>query len=68
GLGKCCVAGCTAAVIDEENKTVVIDDVTLHQGDLLSIDGATGRVYAGKVAKQNPTLGGKFSTFMDWVN
>lgn len=68
GLGKCCVAGCTAVVIDEENKTVVIDDVTLHQGDLLSIDGATGRVYAGKVAKQNPTLGGKFSTFMDWVN
>ena len=68
GLGKCCVAGCTAAVIDEENKTVVIDDVTLHQGDLLSIDGATGRVYAGKVAKQNPTLGGKFSTFMEWVN
>lgn len=68
GLGKCCVAGCTAAVIDEENKTVVIDDVTLHQGDLLSIDGATGRVYAGNIAKQNPTLGGKFSTFMEWVN
>ena len=68
GLGKCCVAGCTAAVIDEDNKTVVIDDVTLHQGDLLSIDGATGRVYAGTIAKQNPTLGGKFSTFMEWVN
>mgnify|MGYP002128977933 FL=1 len=68
GLGKCCVAGCTAAVIDEENKTVVIDYGTLHQGDLLSIDGATGRVYAGKVAKQNPTFGGKFSTFMEWVN
>jgi pyruvate,orthophosphate dikinase len=68
GLGKCCVAGCTAAVIDEENKTVVIDDVTLHQGDLLSLDGASGRVYAGTIAKQNPTLGGKFSTFMEWVN
>lgn len=68
GLGKCCVVGCMAATIDEENKTVVIDDVTLHQGDLLSIDGATGRVYTGAITKQNPILDVKFSTFMEWVN
>jgi len=68
GLGKCCVAGCTAAVINEENRTVIIGDIFLHQGDILSIDGATGRVYAGTVPKQNPTLSGDFNTFMSWVN
>ncbi len=68
GLGKCCVAGCTAAVIIEDTRTVIIGDIILHQGDILSIDGATGRVYAGNVPKQNPTLSGDFNTFMGWVN
>jgi pyruvate, orthophosphate dikinase len=68
GLGKCCVAGCTAAVINEDTRTVIIGDIILHQGDILSIDGATGRVYAGNVPKQNPTLSGDFNTFMSWVN
>ena len=45
GMGKCCVCGCSAALIDEEAKTVTIDGKVYGEGDTFSIDGSTGKIY-----------------------
>jgi pyruvate,orthophosphate dikinase len=49
GMGKCCVAGCTALVIDEEKKTLRIGSRTFREGAFLSLDGSTGQVLEGDV-------------------
>ncbi len=48
GMGTCCVAGCGALRVDEEAKTATIGDVVFHEGDWMSIDGSTGKVYDGR--------------------
>ncbi len=65
GMGKCCVVGCSAAVIDEEAKTLKLDGVTYTSDDVISIDGSTGNVYAGNLDKVDPELGGYFKRIMD---
>ncbi len=49
GMGKCCITGCSAAIVDEENKTLTISGKTYHENDTLSIDGSTGEVYKGAI-------------------
>jgi len=49
GMGKTCVCGAEALLVDAANKTVVVGENTLHEGDLLSIDGSTGEVFLGRV-------------------
>ena len=68
GMGKCCVAGCSEIRVDEELKTVRVDEKTYKEGDYISIDGSTGIVYDGIIEKAKPELTGKFGKFMDWVN
>lgn len=68
GMGKCCVAGCSEARVDEISKTMRIGDKVYKQGDVLSLDGSTGSVYDGEVAKAEPELTGDFGQFMDYVN
>ena len=47
GMGKCCITGCSAAVVNEEARTVTINGKVYGEGDTLSIDGSTGNVYEG---------------------
>ena len=69
GMGKCCVCGCAAAVIDEEAKTVTINGVTYTSEDTFSIDGSTGKVYLGAIKTVNPDLSsGYFGRLMAWVD
>ncbi|RDY21057.1 pyruvate, phosphate dikinase [Criibacterium bergeronii] len=68
GMGKCCVAGCSEARVDEISKTMRIGEKVYKQGDVLSLDGSTGSVYDGEVAKAEPELTGDFGQFMDYVN
>lgn len=68
GMGKCCVAGAHAVVVDEENKVVKIGDVELHEDDMISLDGSTGNVYKGMIETNDPELSGKFATFMSWAD
>ena len=68
GMGKCCVAGCSEARVDEISKTMRIGDKVYKEGDVLSLDGSTGSVYDGEVAKAEPELTGDFGQFMDYVN
>ncbi len=69
GMGKCCVTGCSAALIDEEAKTLTIDGHVYGVDDVLSIDGSTGSVYVGDIAKELPDLSkGYFGRLMGWVD
>ena len=69
GMGKCCVCGCSAALINEEAKTVTINGVTYGEGDTFSIDGSTGKVYLGSIKTENPDLSsGYFGRLMGWVD
>ena len=68
GMGTCCVAGCDDAKIDEEAKTCVIGDLTIKEGDFISLDGSTGNVYLGQVATQEAQLTGDFAKLMGWAD
>ena len=69
GMGKCCVTGCSAALIDEEAKTLTIDGVVYTENDTISIDGSTGKVYVGEIKKELPDLSaGYFGRLMSWVD
>lgn len=68
GMGKCCVAGCSDMRVDEISKLIYTHDGILHEGDVISLDGSSGKVYLGTVEKQDPSLTGKFQTFMGWAD
>jgi len=70
GMGTCCVAGCSDLEINEKAKTLTIKDkgVVLKEGEFISLDGSTGKVYAGKISTQNPTLSGGFGKLMTWAD
>ncbi len=69
GMGKCCVCGCSAAIIDEENKTVTINGKVYTENDVFSIDGSTGNVYLGEIKTVSPDLtAGYFGRLMKWVD
>jgi pyruvate,orthophosphate dikinase len=60
GMGKPCVSGCEQIVINDQLRSAVIGDTTLHEGDVITIDGGSGHVYAGEV----PTVEAEFSPEM----
>ena len=68
GMGKCCVAGCGEIKVDEIAKEVRKDDVVLREGDYISLDGSTGNVYLGEVAKTEVAMTGNFKKLMNWVD
>ena len=68
GMGKCCVAGATEVFVDEASKIMKSGDITLTEGDVISIDGSTGYIYKGDIKKENPELTGNFAIFMEWVD
>ncbi|WP_022835234.1 pyruvate, phosphate dikinase [Salisaeta longa] len=68
GWGKPCVAGCDALTVYEDEKRFTNGSVTIHAGDWISMDGATGAVIRGKVPLVEPEMTGAFSTFMAWVD
>jgi len=69
GMGRCCVCGCAAAIIDEEKRTLTIGDKVYTDQDVLSLDGSTGKVYAGAIKTVAPDLtAGYFGRLMGWVD
>ena len=68
GMGKCCVAGCGEIKVDELAKEVRKDDIVLKEGDFISLDGSTGIVYLGDVAKSEAAMTGNFEKLMNWVD
>lgn len=68
GMGKCCVAGASEVHVDEASKTMKVKDLTLTEGDIISIDGSTGAIYQGEIKKENPKMTGNFGKYMGWVD
>jgi pyruvate,orthophosphate dikinase len=68
GMGKPCVAGAGALRVDYRAQTMTAGGVTMKKGDILTIDGSTGQVLAGRVAMREPELAGEFGTLMKWAD
>lgn len=68
GMGKCCVAGCEAAKVDEEEKFFRVGQIYIREGDYISLDGSTGKVYKGSIATKAPELSGHFGQIMEWAD
>ena len=64
GMGKCCVSGAGAVRVDPRARTMTVGGKVYNEGDWLSLDGTTGRVYAGQVPTQDAELSGDFGTLM----
>ncbi len=67
-MGKCCVAGATEIVVNEEAKTVTVGNKVYHEGDILSVNGSTGLVYEGAIKMVPADLGGDFGRLMGWAD
>lgn len=68
GMGKCCVAGCNDAIVDEKAKTLFVNGNVYNEGDYISLDGSTGSVYKGEVKTVAPQLSGNFEKLMSWAD
>jgi len=67
-MGKPCVSGCEAIVINDLNREAVISGVTLREGDLITIDGTTGNVYLGKVPTIEPEFVEDLLVLLEWAD
>ena len=68
GMGKCCVSGAGAIQVDYVAKTVKIEDITLKEGDFISLNGSTGQVLLGQVETKAAEISGDFAELMDLCN
>jgi len=68
GMGKPCVCGCEAVKIDTANGCFSANDVVVKEGDIITIDGATGRVMLGEVPMIEPTLSDEFEKMLQWAD
>lgn len=64
GMGKCCVSGAGAILIDYKKRTVKIEDTVLCEGDYISLNGSTGEVYKGEIPTQAAEFSGAFAELM----
>eukprot|EP00826_Nyctotherus_ovalis_P045005 TRINITY_DN491_c0_g1_i1.p1 TRINITY_DN491_c0_g1~~TRINITY_DN491_c0_g1_i1.p1 ORF type:complete len:902 (-),score=336.11 TRINITY_DN491_c0_g1_i1:121-2826(-) len=68
GMGKCCVAGCSAVyVVNDKAESCEIGGNKTNEGDWITIDGSTGEVFMGKLPTVDPELSGNFATIMEWA-
>ncbi|MEN6349376.1 MAG: pyruvate, phosphate dikinase [Syntrophomonas sp.] len=68
GMGKPCVCGCEAIKIDAANREFSVNQLIIKEGDIITIDGATGNVMLGEVPMIEPTLSDEFETLLKWAN
>ena len=68
GMGTCCVSGCSEIIMDEANKKFVLAGKEYHEGDWLSIDGSTGKIYDGIIPTVDATIAGEFGRIMAWAD
>src|SRR3990172_4834082 len=68
GMGRPCVVGASAVVIDLERETLSAGGALLHKGDVVTIDGSTGHIIKGRVPTREPELSEDFTTLMQWAD
>lgn len=68
GMGKCCVAGCGDVRVNAKEKKFAVGNVTVQEGDIITLNGTTGEVILGEVPMCEPALGGAFEELMKWAD
>ncbi len=68
GMGTCCVSGCGEIKIDEEKKEFSLGGYTFHEGDYISLDGTTGKIYKGDIKTVDASVSGDFGRIMAWAD
>ena len=68
GMGECCVSGCGDIVMDEANKQFTLAGKVFKEGDFISIDGTTGKIYEGVIATKDAEITGEFGRIMAWAD
>ena len=68
GMGRACICGAGALVIDAEAGRIKVGDQQINEGDIITLDGAAGEVYLGEVATLQPQLSGHFGTLIGWAD
>ena len=68
GMGTCCVSGCGAIKMDEDNKQFELAGKTYHEGDWLSLDGSTGNIYGEAIPTVDASISGEFGRIMAWAD
>ena len=68
GMGTCCVSGCGDITIDEKAKTFSLGGHTFKEGDYISLDGSTGKIYNGDIKTVDATVSGNFGRIMEWAD
>ncbi len=68
GMGTCCVSGCGEISINEEEKEFALGGHVYHEGDYISLDGSTGKIYDGDIKTQEASISGNFERIMGWAD
>lgn len=68
GMGTCCVAGCAAIKFSDDGKTFTLGGKKYKEGDVISFDGSTGKIYDGEIATEEAKISGEFATIMAWAD
>ena len=68
GMGTCCVSGCGEIKINEEKKEFTLGNYTFHEGDYISLDGSTGKIYKGDIKTVPASVTGNFGRIMAWTD
>ena len=68
GMGTCCVSGCGDINMDEENKKFTLAGKEYHEGDCISLDGSTGKIYDGLIPTVDASIAGEFGRIMAWAD
>lgn len=68
GMGKCCVSGCGDIKMNEAKKQFSLGGKIYKEGDVISLDGTTGNIYAGALATQEAKIVGEFKRIMAWAD
>lgn len=68
GMGTACVAGCSAIKFAADEKSFTLGGKTYKEGDVISFDGSTGKIYDGAVKTEPATISGEFATIMNWAD
>ena len=68
GMGKCCVSGCSEIKMDEDAKKFTLAGRTFTEGDWLSLDGSTGKIYGDAIPTVDASISGEFGRVMGWAD
>ena len=68
GMGTCCVSGCGDLKVHEDEKYIELGGYTIKEGDYISLDGSTGKIYLGDIPTVEASISGNFERIMNWAD